>query len=503
MEDREAGSGSAMMPEWTLVKIKELNAMKIRKNWLMRPVCMLLLLAVIVSLAGCQVVQTAQPTLPDSDLTELEQIMKKYDDAGYVYEYTGEPCTITMAHWNSSGANVERAVVEAVLQGFSARYPEITVELEILQDYESTYGQRLAAGTAHDVFLVPDGAISGWAPSGKIMNLTPYIQNSAILNDLDDIYDSCLTRYQYNAATGLMGSGDQYALPKDVGPYVMYYNKDWFEAMGVELPPADRIMTMEEAIEMWQALTKYDDAGNITGYGVAGICVEGAVWSAGGDFLNETRDGFPTDEATLAGLAKGYQFIKDSYLTLMIQPPNTFSGTMSAANLFAQQKVATIWGGRWEVSTFRQLSFDWDVAYVPAFTESPTTNMYSGSVGYGISAKTTHADAAFKLVEYIASKEGQEILTATGFQIPVYESLAYDEALVAREKELGPYNYEIFVESAKMQGYGLWQYRRNQIWKVNGYDIPSEYLVSYDPATEITVEEFLARAKELVNANIR
>ncbi len=467
-------------------------------------VSLLCLAAMTVSLfCGCQVVNTQESTIGGAELSELEAIMKKYDDAGYTYTYDGEPCTITMAHWNSSGANVERAVVEAVLQGFSARYPNITVELEILQDYEATYGQRLAAGTAHDVFLVPDGAISGWAPSGKIVNLTPYIEKSTILNDLDDIYDSCLSRYQYNAETKKMGSGDQYALPKDVGAYVMYYNKDWFQEKGVELPPADRIMTMDEALEMWQSLTKYDDAGNITGYGVAGIVPEGCVWSAGGDFLNESRDGFPTDPNTLKGLAKGYQFIQDAYLTYKIMPPNTFSGSMSAANLFAQQKVATIWGGSWEVATFRQLSFEWDIAYVPAFEENPTANMYSGSVGYGIYNKCENKDAAFKLVEYIASKEGQEILSATGFQFPVYESVALEASFVANEKELGPQNYEIFVESAKMQGYGLWQYRKNTLWKVNGYDVPSEFLVSFDPDTLITVEEFLSRAKDLVNANIR
>ncbi len=474
------------------------------KNKLFRLIAVCCLAAMLASLlAGCQVVNTQQSTVGGVELSELEIIMKKYDDAGYTYTYDGEPCTITMAHWNSSGANVERAVVEAVLQGFSARYPDITVELEILQDYEATYGQRLAAGTAHDVFLVPDGAISGWAPSGKIVNLTPYIEKSAILDDLDDIYDSCLTRYQYNAETKTMGSGDQYALPKDVGAYVMYYNKDWFEEKGVELPPADRIMTMDEAVTMWQALTKYDENGNITGYGVAGIAPEGCVWSAGGDFLNETRDAFPTDPDTLKGLAKGYQFIQDSYLTYKIQPPNTFSGSMSAANLFAQQKVATIWGGSWEVATFRQLSFDWDIAYVPAFEENPTANMYSGSVGYGIYEKCSNKEAAFKLVEYIASKEGQEILSATGFQFPVYESVAMDKDFVANEKDLGPANYEIFVESARMQGYGLWQYRKNTLWKVNGYDVPSEFLVSFDPSTLITVEEFLSRAKDLVNANIR
>lgn len=477
------------------------------KNHVKKITSMLVVSGLAVSLAaGCSI-QMGDPNgdvnIDVDETGELAQIMKKYDDLGYKYTYDGEACTITMAHWDSSGANIERAVVEAVLEGFSKRYPTITVELDILQDYENTYGNKLAAGTAHDVFLVPDGVVSSWAPSGKLLNLTPYIEESDILVNLDDVYDSCLSRYQYNADTKRMGSGDQYALPKDVGPYVMYYNKDWFEEMGVELPPTDRIMTIEEATEMWQALTKYNESGAITGYGTATLPPEGLVWSAGGDFLNEDRTGFPTDEAALKGLAKGYQYIQDAYCVYQIVPPASFSGTVSGTNLFAQQKVATLISGRWEVSTFRELSFEWDVAYVPGFEEDPTHSMYSGSVGYGVNASSKHTEAAVKLVEYIASEEGQEILTATGFQIPVYETLALEEALVKSEKEKGPQNYEVFVESAKNQGYGLWQYYRNTLWKVNGYDTPSEYLVSEEESTRITVEEFLKEAKEKVNANIK
>lgn len=465
----------------------------------------LLLCMAILTAVSCKVVESYTPPDVTVDEDELTTILHKYDDLGYTYTYSGGECTITMAHWDSSGAAIERAVVEALLQGFNARYPQIKVELEILQDYEATYGNRIGAGTNHDVFLVPDGAISAWAGSGKLENLTPYIAASDILNvgnGLATVYSSCLTRYQYNPATGRMGSGNQLALPKDVGPYVMFYNKDWFEQMGVECPPSDRIMTIDEATEMWQALTKRNSQGSITGYGVAGLNIEGLVWSAGGDFLNPDRTAYPTDEAALAGLKQGYQYMQDSYLTYEVQPPATFTGTMSPSNLFAQQKVACVVGGRWEVSTFRELSFNWDVAYVPAFEENPDANMYSGSVGYAVSSKSQNKEAAWKLVEYIASREGQEILTATGFQIPVYEDLAMDPDLVAREKSKGPENYEIFVTSAKKQGYGLWQYRNNILWKEKGYDTPSEYLYSTNPDTRITVDEFLARAKQLVTNNL-
>ena len=63
----------------------------------------------------------------DVDKLELETIMEKYDNLGYQYDYDGEECTLTMAHWDSSGASIERQVVEAVLSGFKKRYPKINV----------------------------------------------------------------------------------------------------------------------------------------------------------------------------------------------------------------------------------------------------------------------------------------------------------------------------------------------------------------------------------------
>lgn len=447
------------------------------------------------------------PVSVDVPVSELDKILQKYDDLGYEYTFEDDrsEVNISLAHWDSSGAAIERSVVTNLLKGFNKRYPTINVKLEIIQSYEDTYGNTIAAKKAHDVFLTPDGAIPSWASSGVLENLTPYINSSDILSteDMNDIYPSCLTRYQYNSKTGGMGSGDQLALPKDVGPYVMYYNKDWFNEKNVDLPPSDRIMTIDEALTMWKALTKTDSTGEINGYGVSGLPIEGLVWSAGGDFLNESRDAFPTDSKTVNGLKKGYQFMQDSYVKDFIQPPASFVGTMDSISLFQQQKVATYISGRWDVTNLRSLSFNWDIAYVPAFTENPTKNMYSGSVGYAVNSYSKEKMAAWKLVEYIASKEGQEILSATGFQIPVYESLALDEELVASEKAKGPENYEIFVQSAKNQGYGLWQYRSNTTWKVKGYDLLSENLYAEKESSRITVDTFLSNAEQTVNQYCR
>lgn len=442
---------------------------------------------------------TGNTSIIDKGFT-LEDIQKKYDDLDWSYD--GDPCTIRMCHWDSAGRNVESAVINALLKGFYKRYPKIKVELEILTDYENTYGNNISANNMHDVFLVPDGAFGSWASTKKLVNLTPYVDSSTII-DKDNMYETSLTRYQYNYGSSRPGSGVQLALPKDIGPYVMYYNEDIFKQLNVDLPPSNRIMTMEEATKMWQGLTKKDSKGNITCYGVGGLGIEGLVWSGGGDFLNETRDAFPSDQKTLEGLKNGYQYMQDSYFKYQIQPPSEFTAGQDASTLFSMQKIATYIGGRFNVTSFMNLDFHWNVCYVPAFTVNQNKNMYSGSVGYAMSSTCKNKLAAWKLIEYIASREGQEILSSTGFQIPVYADLALSEDVKKREEINYPgLNYEVFVHSAENQSYGLWQYRNNQKWKTMGYDTTSEYLYHSNPSKRWTVDYFLTQAKEAVTENL-
>lgn len=130
--------------------------------------------------------------------SELETILEKYDKAGTVYEYDGEECTIGITHWDSAGTEVERSILNAMLKGFSARYPNIHVKVTILGDYEANYGNNIATGNVTDVYMVPDGAFTAWAKFNKLMNLTPYV-NSSDLIDESMIFSSVMTRYQYDS----------------------------------------------------------------------------------------------------------------------------------------------------------------------------------------------------------------------------------------------------------------------------------------------------------------
>lgn len=450
-----------------------------------------LMLAGVIGCSAIAFTGCAKESKPEFNFS-LDDILAEYDAENYVY--TGEPCTITMAHWDSAGP-MEKATTELVIDGFERRYPTIDVKLDIISNYADTYAKTIASGKLHDVFMVSDGEFRIWSEGGKMQNLAPFLASSALLTPElleNDMLEGALERYENEDGTLL-------CFPKDIGPQVLYYNKDIFDRLGVAYPPSDRIMTIEEATEMWKKLTVTEN-GITSVYGLGAFTGEGLVWSAGGDFLNDDRTAFPTEQSDIAALKKTYQFLQDAVVKDKFIPDGAVSGGLSGMDMFCAQRAATIVAGRWEISNLRTMDFNWDIAYVPAFEgDNMQQNYWSGSVGYAMFNECKNKDAAWKLIEYFGSPEGQTILAASGFSIPIYNSVAYNENVVRREKELGPQNYDIFIESAKHQPAGTHTYIPSQRWLKEGYNALAANLFALDEGARWTVDKYLEEVKNKVN----
>ncbi len=399
----------------------------------------------------------------------------------------GDKTVIRLAHWDASGS-IEKVVVEQVVKKFEEYHPEVEVEVDIISDYETQMPRIIASGRVHDVFLVPDGNFGQWVKTGGLLNLTEYINNSEEF-EIENVYSTAVDRYRWNGK--IMGTGDIYALPKDIGPQVMYYNKDLFDEFGVSYPPKDEPMDIYDALEMWKEFGDVHSDGSLGDdhiYGVPQMTPEGLVWSNGGDFLNETRT-----EATVntTSVIEAYQFLANAVNTHKIIPSGTASAGTNPKSMFVTQRAATLIDGRWSVATFRNIKdFDWDIAPVPSFSDYPWKNAWSGSVGYAVFKNTNHPDLAYKLVEFFASKEGQRIMASTGFSIPLYNDQETVNAFLESEQGKKPENVEVFLLSAQNQPAGIWQYLPGTRWKTT-LDTESSVLFSEDEERRKTASEFL------------
>lgn len=199
-------------------------------------------------IAGCG--NTAAPaantpapeTIPAAESTAAKEESVPAEAA----EPSGEQVTIKVAHWDS----FTEPSTQMLIDGFEAANPNIKVELIDIAsaEYSNKLTVMLNGGNDLDVVWVkdPDNTPS-IAQRGQLEDLTPYIERDGV--DLSAA----------NGADALKLDGKQVALPVSTGFYVLYYNKDIFDAAGVEYPGND--MTWEEFEEMAKKVTSGEEIG--------------------------------------------------------------------------------------------------------------------------------------------------------------------------------------------------------------------------------------------------
>lgn len=198
---------------------------------------------------------------------------------------TPEPVTIKFANYALLEAGYEE-FWNGVKAGFEAKYDHITIEW-VTAPYNEMVTQVInMAGGGEKVDLI-FGEI-GWTPTFEDAGLSVPVDEVLSQEFLNDFYPDLLTAHSIN--------GKPYGIPLYVSPYVLYYNKDLFEAAGLdpETPPT----TYDEMLVMAEELAKLttDDGNKVFAFGqatsavpISGAALTSVVYNFGGEVL--TLDG--------------------------------------------------------------------------------------------------------------------------------------------------------------------------------------------------------------------
>ena len=155
---------------------------------------------------------------------------------------SGGPVTLTWFMW--SGSDVEKNAWLHIADMVTQKYPNIKIQFETtpFNDFWTKLTTEAASGKAPCVI----GLQGQRAPQfgNLLVPLDDYMSKAGI--KADDFVPSITKGLQYE--------GKQVALPYDVGPFVMFYNKDAFKAAGLKEPAIG--WTTDEFMSDAKALTK-------------------------------------------------------------------------------------------------------------------------------------------------------------------------------------------------------------------------------------------------------
>lgn len=306
-----------------------------------------------------------------------------------------EPVTLEFFCWGAAEATTS-AAFEAMIAGFEAKYPWITVEVTT-SNYDgvnTTLRNRIAADDAPDVAQVSDQ----WVAT--------YIEMDGLLA-MDDILPAKTMADFYAAQkVGTTVDGKLYSAPWIMQPCELYYNKDLLAAAGVETVPAN----LEEACAAAEKIAALgtDAAGNkIYGRSLnskllanAGYGVLPDVWGHGGNVIDAEGNVVFNSPETIEALTHVQQLVIDGVAPEGLQ-------IVDCRTLFGNGQVGFHIDAPSQASNWTNIN----LGAIVIDTYSSNHHLIAGK-------STEHPEECGLLIDYLSGPEGLALYNGTTFVIP-------------------------------------------------------------------------------------
>jgi len=322
---------------------------------------------------------------------------------------------LKMLVWDLSTTPYWQEVVDA----YQAENPNVTVELVDIasSEYNQVAGVMLSGGDDTDIITIKDiPSYSGWLTRGQIIPLNDYIE----ADEID------LSQYS-GAAEELTWEGSIYALPFRSDIWILYYNKDIFDAAGLDYPTND--MTWDEFDALARQLTSGEGADKIYG-------AHFHTWRSTVE-LGTVQDGKHTV------ISDDYSFMAPMYdMVTAMQKDGIImdygelrAGSIHYSGVFWNGQIAMLPMGSWFIgSTINakntgEMTANWGIAAYP-HPEGVEAGTTAGTLtSLAINANSKQQDAAWDFVKYYTGPEAAKVLAK--WTLPAVRTADTLEAFVA------------------------------------------------------------------------
>jgi multiple sugar transport system substrate-binding protein len=417
----------------------------------------------------------------------------------------GGGVTIQYALWEAA----QLPAYEECAAAFSGQHPDISIEIQQLgwDDYWNMIVTGLVSGDAPDVFTNHLSRYPEFAANSQILPINEYVERDGV--DVNQYFPGL-------ADLWVDPNGDRYGLPKDWDTIAVFYNQDYVEEAGIA-----------EA-DLWNLEWNPDDGGSfeeiiarltVDANGVRGdepgfdpdnVEVHGlGLQNAGGNGHGQQHwahyavsNGFQYTNQEVWG--NEYNYDDPSFVEMvtwhrgLIEKGymNTLAEALSGVGpieSFGAGRFAMLTDGSWTTRAYYGLEgVNVGLAPVPIGPTGQRASMFNG-LADSIFAGTEHVDEAWEWVNFLASRECQDIV---GEHAVVFPAITESTDIAAQRYAEDGIEAEAFtthVESGTTFLFPITEHA-SEIYSILEPTMDSIYSFQADP------QQALAEANAQINA---
>ena len=338
------------------------------------------------------------------------------DTTGTESGATDEKVTLNWAIWDQESTPYWNALEQA----YEAANPNVDIVMTDLgsQDYMTVLGTELSgSGSDFDVVTIKD--VPGYAS---------LVQKNSIISLDDYISADGVDLSLYNGATEQVTvDGSLYELPFRNDIWVLYYNKDLFDAAGVDYPTND--MTWEEYDALARKLTNTTMGEQVYGahyhtwrstVGLIG-CLDGqhSILDGNYDFMKEYYEMIKKQEKD--GVCRSYADLKAEGLHYSAAFSSGDTAMMNMGSWYISTLISNLASGEYEADACG----NWGIVSYPHAKGVPAGSTLSTFTGLAITSATDKKDADWDFVKWVSGKDGAAVMASTGN----FPAIMTDEAM--------------------------------------------------------------------------
>lgn len=350
---------------------------------------------------------------------------------------------VTLSLWLFEG---EERLLPALTEAFETAHPHITLEITLIPEdqYVVKIDTALAAGSPPDIGFLLDYR---WVQAGRVEPLDETFAASGL--DID----------QFNQAV-MQGvctvDGQRYCIGSFTGAVVLLYNREMFDAAGLEYPSATEPMTVDEYAALAEQLTIPND--DLTQQVWGGNSAAPFWWMARETMFSEDARqtaGFVNDEAT----KHAYQVLGDIVANGHAPSGSIMQslGSEGAESLFMQGKLAMAIADFSDLSTLDESGINYGVATLPVEQDGDAPYLPLWTDQLMIFTDSDHKEEARAFISFVAT-EGQRLRMDVTGEPPLSAAAAEefgwtDQGNTAAREE---FQQAIAVSAAQLFVPGFW-----------------------------------------------